>query len=197
MIKKIAFLFLCFSACLAIEEPNQETLNKEVTDFEARLEYARLLSYKKDYDKSLAQYSKLLRDNPSSIPAQTGMAEVLYYQGKQQEALGILEKIPEKDLPTKTLLLIGDISLSLKDYPKAEAIYKKHLKDNPSDDSAKFKLAELYSWQKKYNESIVLYQEILKDNPDDIQVRRKYGMTLMWMGNEDQAAVELKKTLSD
>lgn len=174
-----------------------EELHKEITDFEARLEYAHLLSYKKEYEKALAQYQKLLKDNPQSIPAMTGMAEVLYYQGHHEEALHILEKIPEPDLPEKTKLLLADIALASKNYQKAEAIYKEYLETHPDDSTAQFKLAELYSWEKKYEASIELYQKILKDHPEDIQVRRKYGMTLMWMGNEDQAAIELEKTLND
>lgn len=184
-------LILLSISCFAVEP------NKEITNFEARLEYARILSYQKRYDESLKEYRKLFSADPSSIIVQTEMAQILYYQGKPDDALLILEKIPTKELNEKTLLIIGDIALSLKDYPKAESIYREHLRQNPEDDAIKFKLAELLSWQKKYEESIQFYREILKNHPDDIQIRRKYAMALMWMGNDSEAAVELKKTLND
>lgn len=181
------FTFSCFAA-----DPGQE-----ISNWEARLEYARILSYRKQYREAMDQYRKLLKENPSSQVAQTEMAQILYYQGNYKDAMQILENIPIETLNEKALLLIGDIALSLKEYPKAESIYRQHLNQSPNDDPVRLKLAELLSWEKKYEESIALYQELLKIHPEDIQLRRKYALALMWMGNDDQAAEELKKTLND
>ena len=187
-------MILC-SSCYGVEE-KQEKLGKEITDFDARLEYARLLSNMQRYDDALAQLGNLLDSNPNSIPVQIEMAQVLYYQGKHQEALDSLEKIPSGELNDKTVLLKADLYLALKDYPNAETIYKHALEKSPQDDLTKFKLAELLSWQKRYEESILLYKEILATHPEDIQIRRKYAMVLMWMGEDAKAAEELEKTLS-
>jgi thioredoxin-like negative regulator of GroEL len=183
------------SSCYGSEE-KQEKLGKEITDFDARLEYARLLSNMHRYDEALTQLNNLLISKPDSAQVQIEMAQVFYYQGKHTEALELLEKIPSKDIDDKTTLLKADLYLALKDYPKAEVLYKTWLEKSPSDDLTKFKLAELLSWQKRYEESILLYREILAAKPDDIQIRRKYAMVLMWMGEDDEAAHELEKTLS-
>lgn len=173
----------------------EELLGKEITDWDARLEYARLLSNMHRYDESLVQLEKLLKDKPDAPAVQIEIAKVLYYQGKFKEALQLLEKIPSQDSNDHTKLLTGDIYLALKEYSKAEVIYNEWLKKSPKDDLVKFKLAEMLSWQKRYDESIQLFQEILTAKPDDIQIRRKYAMVLMWMGEEDEAAKELEKTL--
>lgn len=173
-----------------------EKLGKEVTDWDARLEYARLLSNMHRYDESLIQLHKLLTAKPDSTSAQIEIAQIFYYQGKYQEVLQLLEKIPSQEVNDKTKLLKADIYLALKKYPEAETIYQDWLGKFPNDDLTKFKLAELLSWEKRYNESIQLYREILASKPDDIQIRRKYAMVLMWMGEDDEAAKELKKTLS-
>jgi tetratricopeptide (TPR) repeat protein len=166
--------------------------------FEARLEYARLLSYMQKYDESLKEYLKLIEINPQSSVVKFEMAKILYYQEKYDEALKILQDIPPSEAPSDdgaAQLLTAEIYLAAKDYPQAEAAFKSHIGNHPNDLAAKFKLAELLSWQKKYNASIHLYQEILEKRPDDVQVRRKYANVLMWMGKFDEAAKELEKTL--
>lgn len=177
------------------EKAKDERLDKEITDWDARLEYARLLSNLHRYDESLIQLRKLLAEKTDSTAVQIEIAQVFYYQGKNEDALQMLERIPAKDISDKARLLMADIYLALKDYPKAESIYRDWLKKSPSDDLTKFKLAELLSWQKRYEESIQLYRQILIDRPNDIQLRRKYAMVLMWMGQDDQATEELEKTL--
>lgn len=196
------FLFIFFfiaSQYLGAREnqvkDKDEKLGKEITDWDARLEYARLLSNMHRYDESLVQLEKLLITKPDSSIVEIEIAQVFYYQGKHKEALQLLEKIPPKDITDKTKLLKADIYLALKDYQKAEVIYRDWLEKFPNDDLAKFKLAELLSWQKRYKESILLYREILAAKPDDIQIRRKYAMVLMWMGDDEEAAKELENTL--
>lgn len=196
----LSILFFVATQNLGAQESQEkavdEKLGKEVSDWDARLEYARLLSNLHRYDESLTQLRTLLAETPNSAVVQIELAQVLYYQGKYKEALQILEKIPSKDINDKTRILMADIYLALKEYPKAELIYRDHLKKSTDDDLTKFKLAELLSWQKKYKESVELYRQILAKNPDDIQIRRKYAMVLMWMGNESEAAKELENTLS-
>lgn len=172
-----------------------EEVSKKLTDWETRLEYARLLSNLKRFDEALAQYQKLLDQMPDSPIVLSEVAQVLYYQGKKEEALKLLENIPRDKLDDKGLLLKGDIYESLKEYNKAEEIFRNQLVKDPSDDATRLKIAEMLSWQKKYEESVALYRQILSTNPDDIQVRRKYALVLMWMGKEKEAAEELEKTL--
>ncbi len=168
---------------------------KEVTEFEARFEYAKLLSNLQRYDEALIQFKKLLIEKPNSTEVKIEIAHIYYYQKNYPEALTILEALPAKQLDSKALLLVADIHLAQKDYTKAEEIYRKHLSQASDDDLTKFKLAEVLSWQKKYEESVSYYREILSKHPDDIQLRRKYAMVLMWMGEDSEAAAELEKTL--
>lgn len=67
--------------------------------------------------------------------------------------------------------------------------------DREKKDQLLLKVAEIQSWQKKYDESLEKYKLLLKTHPDDIQLRRKYAMVLFWAGKNDEAAKELKTTL--
>lgn len=202
-ITKLSNIFFLLFICLftskdlrAQENPiKDEKLGKEITDWDARLEYARLLSNMHRYDESLNQLNKLLIIKPNSSIVQIEMAQVFYYQGKHKEALELLDRIPPKEINDKTQLLKADIYLALKEYTEAEKIYQNWLKKTPNDVVTKFKLAELLSWQKRYEDSIQLYREILSTKPEDMQIRRKYAMVLMWMGEDEEAATELEKTL--
>lgn len=201
-----SLLFLCLSFLsfdhpikdqISEERKNQEQISSEdeISDWEARLELARVLSYLNRYDESLQEYQKLLQSKPDSSIARMEMAKVLFYQEKIDEAFAELSKVPEKDLDDATQVMIGDMYRKKKNYQAAENIYSQYLKKFPQDDKVRLKLAELFSWQKRYTESIHQYRLILSHRPDDLQVRRKYAQVLTWMGEDEEAIKEWRKTL--
>lgn len=169
--------------------------DSEISNWEARLELARVLSYLHRYDESLQEYQKLLQANPRSSVARREMAAVLFYSGKTEEAMQEFSLVPDRDRDDKTWLVIADILVKQKNYPRAEEIYSHYLKKEPQDDRIRLKLASLLSWQKRYDESLHQYQIILDHHPHDIQLRRKYAQVLTWMGNDEAAVEEWKKTL--
>ncbi len=175
----------------------KEEYGPEISDFEARLEYARLLGVTKNYKAALEEFEKLLKENPSSVPVKVEIAKIYYYQKQYDQAIMIIRQVPLDKLDSESEMLLGDIYLSKKDYMPAEDIFRGLLQKDPGNLPARYKLAELYSWQKKYDDSIHEYQILLKKLPNDIQIRRKYGMVLMWMGNYPEAAKQLEQTLPE
>ena len=169
---------------------------EEIPDWVARWELARVLSYVKRYDESIAEYGKLLKEKPGLMEAKVEMAKVLFWKGDQKAAVQILEQIPPKDMKGDTKVLMADLLVAHKDYAKAEPLYKAYLDSHPEDQAVRLKLAEMLSWQKKYDASLREYRKILKARPDDIQVRRRYAFVLIWSGKHSEAASELKKTLN-
>ncbi len=167
----------------------------EISDWEARLELARVLSYTKRYDESLKEYQKLLESKPNSVIARREMAAVLFYAGKEEEAEHEILLIPEKDRDDQTWLVLADIYVKEKKYLGAKEILNHYLNNHPNDDNARLKLALLFSWNKDYQESTRQFEIILHHRPDDIQVRRLYARVLTWMGNQEAAIEEWKKTL--
>jgi len=168
----------------------------DIPDWVARWELARVLSYMKRYDESIAEYEKVLKEKPGLIEAKIELAKVLFWKGDQQSAVRILEKVPSKDMTRETKVLMADLFVAQKDYAKAEPLYKSHLESHPDDQAVRLKLAEMLSWQKKYDASLAEYRKILKALPDDTQVRRRYAFVLIWAGKHSEAASELKKTLN-
>jgi tetratricopeptide (TPR) repeat protein len=168
---------------------------EEIAAWQARWELARVLSYLKRYDESIAEYRKVIQEKPALGEAREEMARVLFWQGKVEEALRELEGIPPGKISDATRELMADLYRSNKRYEKGEPLYLSILERSPDNHRVRLKLAEILSWAKKYDESLAEYRTILAKLPEDIQVRRKYAFVLIWAGRHAEAAQELKKTL--
>jgi tetratricopeptide (TPR) repeat protein len=168
---------------------------EEIPDWQARWELARVLSYVKRYDESIAEYNKLLKEKPALYEARVETANILFWQGKNAEALKTLEQIPAADITGNTSVLMADLYVIQKQYEKAETLYGEYLAKHPDEHKVRLKLAQTLGWDKKYDQSLAEYRTILQALPDDIQVRRKYAFVLIWSGKHAEAAEELKKTL--
>ncbi|MBU1053544.1 MAG: tetratricopeptide repeat protein [Proteobacteria bacterium] len=174
---------------------NMDEALEFIPDWQARWELARVLSYVKRYNESIAEYRKVLKEKPDLYEARSELANVLVWHGKQDEAIKELHLIPIDKTDDKTQLLIADLLVQQKDYKKAGYLYRSYLKKNPHDHKARIKLARILSWTKQYQESLDEYKIILADIPNDIQVRRQYAFVLVWAGKPEDAADELRKTL--
>ena len=179
------------------EDKGAEEEHGKLPDWKVRLELARTLSYAGKLDDSIEQYGKLLEQRPGPGEVQAEMATVMFWKGKQEESLNILEKTPDKALTAEARLARADIHASRGEYAGAEKLYRKRLNTHPDDDKARLRLAEALSWAGKYSESLREYEAILSGRPGDIQVRRKYALVLSWMGKHEEAAAEFEKTISE
>ncbi|MDP8226689.1 MAG: tetratricopeptide repeat protein [Candidatus Celaenobacter polaris] len=175
--------------------PEMESVTGEIPDWMARWELARVLSYIKRYDESVAEYRNVIQEKPALHKARVELANVLSWWGKPDEALIELKSVPTDTIDVKTKILLADLYMGQKNYKKAAPLYAEYLEKNPKDDKVRLKLAEMLSWSKRYDESIAEYKIILKSRPDDMQVRRKYAFVLSWAGRYPEAIKELRKTL--
>ena len=176
--------------------PNLAPIGEDIQDWQARWELARLLSYTKRYEESLAQYRRLLQEKPDLPKALLEMAAVWSWSGKTSEAVALLRNVPQQKMDNEMRAAMADIFIAAKDYPAAEALLTEYLQLSPNDDIMRLKLAELLSWAKRYSASLEAYELILKHRPNDTQVRRKYAYVLLWAGKRDQATEELRKSLN-
>lgn len=202
----ILVMLILTSPVVAQEKQSEEQLKKdaleinpskelEISDWEARLELARVLSYMQRYNESIKEYEKLLANNPTSAIARREKAAVLFYSGETDEAMREFSQVLDEDRDDKTWLVIADIFVKQMNYNGAEAIYSHYLKKDPKNDKIRLKLASLLSWQKRYDESLRQYEILLNHRPEDIQVRRRYAQVLTWIGHDEAAIEEWKKTL--
>ncbi len=184
---------LCTLVCTLYAAEKKPEVDAEL---ETRLEYARVLGYQKHYKESLEELNKILQKHPKLTVVKVEMVKAYLYQNEYDDALGIINQLPAAEITPRLELLKADIFLGKKEYSKAEALYKKSLEHLPEDkDAINFKLAQMYSWEKRYPESIELYLQLITEHPDDIQLKRQYGRVLSWAGKHAEAASVLKETL--
>ena len=78
----------------------------EISDTETRIEPAKVLTYDKKYEEAIEAYRQVLATDPDNIEAKIGLAEVLYYSGKSDEATAALKGIPEEKLDEKGKMMV-------------------------------------------------------------------------------------------
>lgn len=117
-IKLLTALFILLSTTLVSSTYAASPTESELTNRDARIEYARLLRNLKRYDESLEQYQKLLAETPDDSTINVEMMEVLYYKGDHKAAMELIDKIPIDSLDDKTRITVAEIYQVSKNYPK-------------------------------------------------------------------------------
>ncbi len=190
------FAISCLVVTLLLNGSSQGDFGEIVPDWQVRLELARVLSYQKKYDESIHEYQLVLAQQPQLTEAQLELAEVLAYGGRKEESLKLVESLSKKNLDDSTSVRLANIYAILKNYKVAESLYRTYLANHPNDLPARFKYAELLSWEKEYTLAVKEFEILLKARPDDIQLRRKYAMVLIWKGDTQKAKEQLEKSLT-
>ena len=168
-----------------------------ISDDEARVELARVLSWQKRYDESLAEYRKALESRPADAALRAEYGQVLGWAGKREEAVATLSSVPVASLSPSAAVLLADLTLGDNKFAEATELYRHALASAPDDQPTRFKLARVLSWQKRYDESLAEFDLILKAAPADVQVRRHRAQVLGWDGRVEESAAEWRRTLPD
>lgn len=175
--------------------PNIPVSSQDIPEWQARLELADLLAGSGRFGEAEKQYKKVLLTQPGSTAARQGLARVLAWTGKGDEAAKLFTNLPKESMTPDDRMLLADHHIGLKEYNKAIEQLDAILHEHPNANDARLKLAQVFSWDGKLKESIAQYERILKRHPDDIQIRRKYAQVLSWAGRNEDAIRELKRTL--
>lgn len=190
---------LTCSAAHGLFEKEETSHTEDLSDWQVRLELARVLSYQKKYAESIQNYQQVIQQRPEDVEIQLELATVYTYNGDREAAFELLKQIHTDKLSPQKKGLIekkeAAIYVMLKDYATAEKHFQNYLTQNPEDLQARVKYAEMLSWEKRYEDSLKEYRYVLEKAPDDGQVRRKYALVLIWMGKPEEGADELRKTL--
>lgn len=186
----------------------QLDLKNDIMSHEASLKAAKTSYYKTDFEWALKQFKELksantqliandaleyfllINDNTAADSTQTALkqfakGDFLLYQNKKPEAIAqfqsILKNFKGQEIEAVTMLRLGKIYESLKDYPAALSQYQQII-DNHSDgiyvDEALFFSAEIYNDElKDIEKAKPLYEKVIFNHQDSIyfvDARKKY-----------------------
>ena len=100
-------------SALQTQDPSETLIPEEnwITDFEARLALARILTYDdRTLDESLKEYRIILKQRPDSGLARLEMARILIRKGDAKEALSILRNMQAiRPNDPETLIALADL----------------------------------------------------------------------------------------
>ena len=186
----------------------QLDLKNDVMSHEASLKAAKASYFKTDFEWALKQFKELksantqliandaleyfllINDNTVADSTQTALkqfakGDFLIYQNKQQEAIiqfqNILKSFKGQEIEAVTMLRLGKIYESLKDYNSALSQYQQiidHHSDGIYIDEALFFSAEIYNDElKDIEKAKPLYEKVIFNHQDSIyfvDARKKY-----------------------
>jgi tetratricopeptide (TPR) repeat protein len=197
-----------FNQALIYYSQIQLDLKNDVMSHEASLKAAKTSYFKTDFEWALKQFKELksantqliandaleyfllINDNTVADSTQTALkqfakGDFLLYQNKKPEAIvqfqNILKSFKGQEIEAVTMLRLGKIYESLKDYNSALSQYQQVI-DNHSDgiyvDEALFFSAEIYNDELKDTEKAKpLYEKVIFNHQDSIyfvDARKKY-----------------------
>ena len=169
MIKRIVIiLLLCLTVTTMTSAADQDvpTVKKERNHIRA----GNNLFNKKRYAEAEVEYRKALQVAPQSAIAQFNLATALLKQGggsagqddknnPVKQAADMLTQLaknaPTKSLRSKANYDLGNLAYAGQDYAQAVQLYKQALRENPSDDQARYNLrmAQLKLKQQQQNQN--------------------------------------------
>lgn len=147
-----------------------------VSDFEARLALARLLSYgDHQLDEALHEYRILLKQHPQDAQIRLELARVLVRQRKYSNAIRQLQILLDqmKPVPAKVYAELGDACLYSGRLPSAIEKYRKALEISPASGPIQKKLALALSWNKQHREALSLLDQLHEKYPSDPEIGRE------------------------
>lgn len=197
-----------FNQALIYYSQIQLDLKNDVMSHEASLKAAKTSYYKTDFEWALKQFKELksantqliandaleyfllINDNTVADSTQTALkqfakGDFLLYQNKKQEAItqfqNILKTFKGQEIEAVTMLRLGKIYESLKDYNSALSQYQQiidHHSEGIYVDEALFFSAEIYNDElKDIEKAKPLYEKVIFNHQDSIyfvDARKKY-----------------------
>jgi len=175
------FLILLGAVFGAKAESITDQIGKNpITEEQARLEMARLLNSDTRVQEAISQYRRLLAIDPTLYTAQIELAQILAAQNQLAEAKALLQAVPADKLGTQGKLIIASIAETEGNFKIAQEIYEQILNEESSNQAIRFRLAEVFAWQKNYTAAINEYRKLVKARPNDTQLLRHFAQVLGW-----------------
>ncbi len=135
---------------------------------------------------------------PEDVDLAVALGLLLICEGKEQEAIKLLEPLLEKYPQNPTLLnFIGYTYADLNEnLSKAERYIRKALSLKPDDGYIIDSLAWVYYRKGQYQKALEEIKRALKLSPNDPTIHEHYGDILMALGKEKEALSVYRKALS-
>jgi tetratricopeptide (TPR) repeat protein len=158
---------------------------------------AKKLSYENNSDKAAALYREAIRTDPKCDACYYELANILILEGKEDEAKKNAEIAYSLD-PKNTwfAMLYGHLCFQLKEFDKAQALFRQTLRNHANRQEIWFNLASIYEEQGFFSEALgILDTMIIRFGENDDISYRLFNIS-MDLKNYDKAIAEIKKLVT-
>jgi Flp pilus assembly protein TadD len=174
-------------------EQYREIYRVEPDDTESALWLARLYRLRNQPDQAAEVLHGILKSDSDNEAAVEQLTQLLLDEGKNGEAVTLLEGITEHSSSPTLLDLLGDAYTQSHNLPKAEAAYRKAMDLDPSELSHQRGLGQTLLAEDKYQEALKVYEKLADVMPDDSDVYLRIAQIYRELHQMDKAEDNLVK----
>jgi tetratricopeptide (TPR) repeat protein len=172
----LAFIYYRALGDPSLRELQQQNLDKAVEQFQAilaadsrdlnaSLMLARLYGFENKHEDAEKILRNVLAGNSDNGPALEQLSQLLLDQNRSQEAIDLLKQAVSDSEDPQIYDLLGDAYSQAKQYPEAEAAYRKAQDEDPDDPGHLHGLADALLAQDKYADALKQYQKLVQLEP--------------------------------
>src|SRR5271155_3180392 len=172
-------------------EQYREIYRVEPEDTESALWLARLYRLRNEPDKAEEGLRGILKADGENEAAGGPLTQLLLDEGKNGEAVALLEGITAHQSSPALLDLLGDAYTQGHDLPKAETAYRKAMDLDPAELSHQRGLGQTLLAEEKYDEALTVYQKLVEVSPDDSDVYLRIAQIYRELHQMDKAEENL------
>ncbi len=143
----------------------------------------------------LQSFDQLLAKHPDNPQLAFGKAVLLQQDGRPDEALALLQKMPTDQQPVPSTLLHARLLHSLGRGEDALAILERNLKKHPDDKRLRLTYARLLVEQKRLDEAMGEFATLVQQYPGDDDLRLSMALVCLEAGAWREATVYLKELI--
>ncbi|MGA2812670.1 MAG: tetratricopeptide repeat protein [Candidatus Acidiferrum sp.] len=174
-------------------EQYREIYRVDPEDTESALWLARLYRLRNEPDKAEEVLRGILKADAENEPAVEQLTQLLLDEGKNGEAIALLEGITAHANSPTLLDLLGDAYTQGHDLAKAETAYRQAMDLDPAELSHQRGLGQTLLAEEKYEEALGVYQKLADVMPDDSDVYLRLAQIYRELHQMDKAEDNLVK----
>jgi tetratricopeptide (TPR) repeat protein len=174
-------------------EQYREIYRVDPDDTESALWLARLYRLRNQPDQAAEVLRGILKTDSDNEAAVEQLTQLLLDEGKNTEAVALLEGITVHASSPTLLDLLGDAYTQSHDLVKAEAAYRKAVDLDPSEMSHQRGLGQTLLAEEKYKEALTVYEKLADLMPDDSDVYLRIAQIYRELHQMDKAEDNLVK----
>jgi Flp pilus assembly protein TadD len=169
-----------------------------ISDHEARLSLAELLSYRpKTQPQAVKELQRLLDEQPTDRLELVRLADIAANTGHASTARTLYEKaLALPDAPAELRIGYADRMAEWGDFHGAERIYRASLAKHPASPQISVKLAKLLASSERYEEAEGIYRGLLRSHPRSPELLAELARTKA-QEKDFPAALELVRRAGD